>query len=473
MQDRFDLLLTSTCSSSGGRAGQSNDLQVKGDAMMCGTRIFILFLCILCLPLRCSATALDDARLAHGAADFARAIDLYGTVVLQTDKPQNVEAAKLGIAACLFSLQQYDKAAAAFLAFASDYPKSPYGTVAIVHAGNVRYEQKRFDDADVLYERASREASGDSLESSHLWASWQALGKGRVLTAKGLYSAAGPYLLSSMKQASESRILDIASACLRQCAEAIKTSDSQAAQTWLAEGKLAEGRWRLTHEEYASAEPLLKDALKTQRTPEETTEIQQLLDECRAGATRVAQIALAESYEKDGAPDKAVAIWSAEAAIAPASDYAVQNVDRLLALCRVGLSAVQAEQALQSLAQSYPNTKLSAAAYLALGKLFLAKGNSADAIMLLKEASTLADKYGSVAPNIARIVAEKAEIARTLAKGASDKWPEAIAYWGLVSELETRPIPRGDALMSKGRLLMATSDYESARAAFNLSLIHI
>ena len=62
-------------------------------------------------PAGTGSSTLDEARGAHGAADLARAIDLYSVVAQQPATPQDARDAKLGIAACLFSQRDFDGAA--------------------------------------------------------------------------------------------------------------------------------------------------------------------------------------------------------------------------------------------------------------------------------------------------------------------------------------------------------------------------
>lgn len=419
-------------------------------------------------PAGTGSSTLDEARGAHGAADLARAIDLYSVVAQQPATPQDARDAKLGIAACLFSQRDFDGAADAFLAFAKQYPSDVFGTVAIVQAGNVRLEQGRLDDAEALYDRASSE--GDTgTGDAYLWISWQELGKGRVLTARGKYAEGAAFLVRAIGAASEARVTELAQGSLTQCTDALKAAgQTRAAQAWAAEAKLAEASRYVTQADWARAEPILHQALETLEAAGSLKQAHQLLAVCQAGQARTARIKLAESYEDSGDIEKGVETWKLEAVSAPDTDHAVRAVDRIDKL--YAGRTVAATEALQALAAGHPDTKLAAAAALAAGRRLLARGKTSEASPLLQVALKLADKVPAVKAPIADVVSAQASEANALERGGPQQWPAAIARWKLVSALETRPIPRGDALVNRGGLLRAIGDYQGARADLSVIL---
>lgn len=358
----------------------------------------------------CADTALEQARSAHGAADFPTALSLYNQVIQSASNASDVKDASLGVAACHFSSGQLDAAANAFLAFAAAYPTDVSALVATVQAGNVRLAQGRLTEAEALYDRVASMGRPDAADA-YLWLGWQALGKGRVLTARGSYAQAVPFLTRAAKQASEPRVAELAEEALGKCAEGMK--------------------------------------LRISNDP-----------------VRLARSTSAAAYEQQGQYGQAIELWSAEANRTPEDDFAIECVGRIAAICEIGKYAAQARQALQTLAAAHPGSALAGAASLEAGKALLAAGDMSGALLSLKKAQSLQDTLPEVAPTIAALVRERAQQARTLARGPSAQWAAAAAQWMLVATLETRPIDRGDALMNRGELLKALGDRPGAQACF-------
>lgn len=213
-------------------------------------------------PQEITNPTLKEARELHGKGDVAAAIVKYQQVADESKIEWEVRHARFAVAACFFSMREFDAAVAAFEQFAKDFPEDAQAPLALVHAGNCFLEQERVDEAKTYYTRALSIQQPE--ENMRLWIGWANLGMGKVLYHNAQYEAALAYLEQAITRAPETKVSNEARDILGDCLDALRASGSQGSMTeWIGKSNLALGKLYQDERGYQQAVEFLQRALAT------------------------------------------------------------------------------------------------------------------------------------------------------------------------------------------------------------------